>query len=90
MENLAEVSLPDSLDPSAATETSSDLQRPIDDLGLSERPRNCLKRAQVTTVGDLLERTRLELLAIPNFGEKSLDEVTARLDEFGLALASEA
>lgn len=89
VENLAEVSLPDSLDPSAATETSSDLQRPIDDLGLSERPRNCLKRAQVTTVGDLLERTRLELLAIPNFGEKSLDEVTARLDEFGLALASE-
>lgn len=88
VENLAEVSLPDSLDPSAATETSSDLLRPIDDLGLSERPRNCLKRAQVTTVGDLLQRTKLELLAIPNFGEKSLDEVTARLDEFGLALAS--
>jgi len=89
VENLAEVSLPDSLDPSAATETSSDLLRPIDDLGLSERPRNCLKRAQVTTVGALLERTALELLAIPNFGEKSLDEVTARLDELGLALASE-
>lgn len=88
VENLAEVSLPDSLDPSAATETSSDLLRPIDDLGLSERPRNCLKRAQVTTVGALLERTPLELLAIPNFGEKSLDEVTARLDELGLALAS--
>lgn len=88
VENLAEVSLPDSLDPSAATETSSDLIRPIDDLGLSERPRNCLKRAQVTTVGALLERTAEELLAIPNFGEKSLDEVTARLDELGLALAS--
>ena len=88
VENLAEVSLPDGLDPSAATEMPSDLLRPIDDLGLSERPRNCLKRAQVTTVGSLLERTPLELLAIPNFGEKSLDEVTARLDELGLALAA--
>ena len=88
VEDLAEVSLPDSLDPSAGTEMPSDLVRPIDDLGLSERPRNCLKRAQVTTVGALLERTALELLAIPNFGEKSLDEVTARLDELGLALAS--
>lgn len=88
VENLAEVSLPDGLDPSATPDMPSDLQRPIDELGLSERPRNCLKRAQVTTVGALLERTSLELLAIPNFGEKSLDEVTARLDELGLALAS--
>jgi len=88
VENLAEVSLPDSLDPSVDTEMPSDLLRPIEDLGLSERPRNCLKRAQVTTVGALLGRTALELLAIPNFGEKSLDEVTARLDELGLALAS--
>ena len=88
VENLAEVSLPDGLDPGAAPDGPSDLQRPIDELGLSERPRNCLKRAQVTTVGALLQRTPLELLAIPNFGEKSLDEVTARLDELGLALAS--
>ncbi|MDE0653740.1 MAG: DNA-directed RNA polymerase subunit alpha [bacterium] len=88
VENLAEVSLPDGLDPTTTSEMPSDLVRPIEDLGLSERPRNCLKRAQVTTVGALLERTPLELLAIPNFGEKSLDEVTARLDELGLALAS--
>ena len=88
VENLAEVSLPGGLDGAAAPEGPSDLLRPIDELGLSERPRNCLKRAQVTTVGALLERTPLELLAIPNFGEKSLDEVTARLDELGLALAS--
>lgn len=87
VEDLAEVSLPDGMDPSAAPDMPSDLMRPIDELGLSERPRNCLKRAQVTTVGALLERTPLELLAIPNFGEKSLDEVTARLDELGLALA---
>ena len=89
VESLAEVSLPEGMDPAAASEIPSDLLRPIEDLGHSERPRNCLKRAQVTTIGELLSRTRLELLAIPNFGEKSLDEVTARLDEFGLALASE-
>jgi DNA-directed RNA polymerase subunit alpha len=89
VEDLAEVSLPEGMDPSAAPDMPSDLLRPIDELGLSERPRNCLKRAQVTTVGALLARTPLELLAIPNFGEKSLDEVTARLDELGLALASD-
>ncbi len=88
VENLAEVSLPDRLDPDAWSEVSSDLLRSIDELGLSERPRNCLKRAQVTTIGALLERTPLQLLAIPNFGEKSLDEVRARLDEMGLALTS--
>ena len=90
VEDLAEVTLlPNESDPSSALETTSDLLQPIDDLGLSERPRNCLKRAQVTTVGALLQRTPLELLAIPNFGDKSLDEVTARLDELGLALAPE-
>ncbi|MCY3786052.1 MAG: DNA-directed RNA polymerase subunit alpha [bacterium] len=88
VENLAEVTLPDGMDPSSAPEGPEDLLRPIEELGLSERPRNCLKRAQVTTVGALLDRTPLELLAIPNFGEKSLDEVTARLDELGLALKS--
>ena len=89
VEGLAEVDLPAGFDSSGAADVPSDLLLSIDDLGLSERPRNCLKRAQVTTIGALVERTRLELLAIPNFGEKSLDEVQACLDELGLALASE-
>lgn len=89
VESLAEVDLPAGFDSSGAADVPSDLLLSIDDLGLSERPRNCLKRAQVTTIGALVERTRLELLAIPNFGEKSLDEVQACLDELGLALASE-
>ena len=50
---------------------------PIEDLDLSERPRNCLKRAQVNTIGELLEKTEDDLLAITNFGQKSLDEVNA-------------
>ena len=55
----------------------------IEDLDLSERPRNCLKRAQVNTIGELLEKTEDDLLAITNFGQKSLDEVIAKLDERG-------
>ncbi len=63
-----------------------DMDLPIEDLELSERPRNCLKRAQVNSVGELLQKTEDDLLAITNFGQKSLDEVTAKLDERGLSL----
>jgi DNA-directed RNA polymerase subunit alpha len=68
------------------TAGSPDLDLPIEDLDLSERPRNCLKRAQVNSVGELLEKTEEDLLAITNFGQKSLDEVIAKLDERGLSL----
>jgi DNA-directed RNA polymerase subunit alpha len=69
-----------------STSGSPDLDLAIEDLDLSERPRNCLKRAQVNTIGELVERTADDLLAITNFGQKSLDEVIQRLDERGLAL----
>jgi DNA-directed RNA polymerase subunit alpha len=65
---------------------SPDLDLPIEDLDLSERPRNCLKRAQINTIGELLLKTEDDLLAITNFGQKSLDEVIAKLDERGLSL----
>ena len=71
-----------------STSGSPDLDLPIEDLDLSERPRNCLKRAQVNTIGELVERTADDLLAITNFGQKSLDEVLQKLDERGLALRS--
>ena len=66
--------------------TSPDLDLPIEDLDLSERPRNCLKRAQINTVGELLTKTEDDLLNITNFGQKSLDEVKQKLDERGLTL----
>ena len=69
-----------------ATTSSPDLELPIEDLDLSERPRNCLKRAQVNTVGELLTKTEDDLLNITNFGQKSLDEVKEKLDERGLSL----
>ena len=71
----------------ATTTTGSpDLDLPIEDLDLSERPRNCLKRAQVNSIGELLLKTEDDLLAITNFGQKSLDEVIVKLDERGLSL----
>src|SRR4051812_11815213 len=73
-------------DVGAATSGSPDLDLPIEDLDLSERPRNCLKRAQINTVGELVLKTEDDLLAITNFGQKSLDEVLQKLDERGLAL----
>jgi len=65
---------------------SPDLDLLIEDLDLSERPRNCLKRAQVNTVGELLLKSEDDLLAVTNFGQKSLDEVIQKLDERGLSL----
>jgi DNA-directed RNA polymerase subunit alpha len=65
---------------------SPDLELAIEDLDLSERPRNCLKRAQINTIGELLTKTEDDLLNITNFGQKSLDEVKAKLDERGLSL----
>ncbi|MEY2475244.1 MAG: DNA-directed polymerase subunit alpha [Actinomycetota bacterium] len=73
-------------DVSAQTSGSPDYDLPIEDLDLSERPRNCLKRAQVNSVGELVEKTVDDLLAITNFGQKSLDEVIQKLDERGLSL----
>ncbi|MGI9625166.1 MAG: DNA-directed RNA polymerase subunit alpha [Acidimicrobiales bacterium] len=75
-------------DVATGTAGSPDLELPIEDLDLSERPRNCLKRAQVNTVGELLRKTEDDLLAITNFGQKSLDEVIVKLDERGLQLAT--
>jgi DNA-directed RNA polymerase subunit alpha len=71
---------------SDAASSSPDLDLPIEDLDLSERPSNCLKRAQVNTIGELLTKTEDDLLNITNFGQKSLDEVKQKLDERGLSL----
>jgi len=69
-----------------AGSSSPDLELPIEDLDLSERPSNCLKRAQINTIGELLTKTEDDLLNITNFGQKSLDEVKQKLDERGLSL----
>jgi len=62
------------------------LQTPIEELELSVRPYNCLKRAGIHTIGDLVQRTEEEIANVKNFGRKSLEEVTEKLAALGLSL----
>jgi DNA-directed RNA polymerase subunit alpha len=59
---------------------------PIEELDLSVRPYNCLKRAGIQTVGDLVKKSEEEVAAVKNFGRKSLDEVREKLAAHGLSL----
>jgi DNA-directed RNA polymerase subunit alpha len=61
----------------------------IEELELGVRSYNCLKRAGVQTVGDLVRKTRSELNAIPNFGSKSIEEVIETLQARGLDLSQD-
>ena len=68
---------------------SGELATIIEDLNLSVRSYNCLKREGVNTVGDLVQRSEQELMDIRNFGQKSIEEVKAKLEELGLSLREE-
>jgi DNA-directed RNA polymerase subunit alpha len=61
----------------------------IEELELGVRSYNCLKRAGIQTVGDLVSKTEGELNAIPNFGKKSIDEVIETLHARGLGLRND-
>jgi DNA-directed RNA polymerase subunit alpha len=61
----------------------------IEELELGVRSYNCLKRAGIQTVGDLVSKSEGELAAIPNFGKKSIDEVIETLSQRGLALRTD-
>ena len=61
----------------------------IDDLELSARSSNCLKRAGIQTLGDLVQKDISELIQIKNFGKKSADEINGKLKQFGLELKLE-
>lgn len=65
---------------------STMLETPISDFELSVRARNCLKKMNISTLGDLLRTTEAELLAYKNFGETSLQEIKAMLSQKGLRL----
>lgn len=65
---------------------AADLALPIEDLNMSVRSYNCLKREGIHTVGELVTRSEADLMDIRNFGAKSIDEVKAKLHELGLAL----
>jgi len=65
---------------------AADLALPIEELDLTVRSYNCLKREGIHTVGELVSRSEADLLDIRNFGAKSIDEVKAKLVGMGLAL----
>ena len=65
------------------------LEMPIEDLELSVRSYNCLKRAGISTVQDLANKTEADMMKVRNLGKKSLDEVTNKLHSLELNFASE-
>jgi len=62
------------------------LETSIEDMELSPRSSNCLKRANINTVDDLIKRTKSDMLKVRNLGSKSLDEIIIKLESLGLAL----
>ena len=70
------------------SEKNSELGKLIEDLDFSVRTYNCLKRAAINTVGDLIARSEDDMIKVRNLGKKSLDEVIAKLEEMGLHLAN--
>ena len=59
----------------------------IEELDLSVRSFNCLKRANINTVEDLISKTQEEMMKVRNLGRKSLEEVEHKLEMMGLSLA---
>ena len=65
------------------------LEMTIEELDLSVRSFNCLKRANINTVEDLISKTEDEMMKVRNLGRKSLEEVINKLAMMGLSLASD-
>lgn len=73
----------------SADRPDAKLAMTIDELDLSVRSFNCLKRANINTVADLISKTGEDMMKVRNMGKKSLDEVQKKLEMMGLSLASE-
>ena len=68
-------------------EKNRNLEKPIEDLDLSVRSYNCLKRAGIHTLGELIEKSEEDMMKVRNLGKKSLKEVKQKLEEMTLSLA---
>ena len=77
---------PISIEAPKATSVDPILLRPVDDLELTVRSANCLKAENIHYIGDLVQRTEVELLRTPNLGKKSLTEIKEVLQSHGLML----
>ena len=88
--NLTEISI--ATDVMKEVDTTSDdriLERTIEELDLSVRSYNCLKRAGINTVYDLTEKSEAEMMKVRNLGRKSLEEVKIKLADLGLGLKND-
>ena len=91
-DELMSKDLGEQAEPVAVTEELPDPQsadparRPISELDLSVRSRRIVDLLKIRTIGDLAGKTEAELLACPNFGQTSLNEIKTKLDELGLSL----
>ena len=74
---------------SSTDENGKVLEMVIEELDLSVRSFNCLKRASIYTVEDLINKTEEDMMKVRNLGRKSLEEVIAKLDSLGLTLKKE-
>ena len=83
VENMASQSL---LVSSKEDKTIKLLEMSIEDMDLSVRSYNCLKRANINTVEDLTKKSEDDMLKVKNLGRKSLDEVINKLTSYGLSL----
>ena len=88
--NLTEIAI--ATDVMKEVDTTSDdriLERTIEELDLSVRSYNCLKRAGINTVYDLTEKSEPEMMKVRNLGRKSLEEVKVKLADLGLGLKND-
>jgi DNA-directed RNA polymerase subunit alpha len=91
-DELMNKDLGETTEPQVRTEEQPDpnnpdpTRRPISELDLSVRSRRIVDLLKIRTIGDLAAKTEAELLACPNFGQTSLNEIKTKLDEFGMAL----
>ena len=61
-------------------------EKPIEEMELSVRSYNCLKRAGIETIGDLAKKTKGEMMKVRNMGAKSMEEVIQKLESYGIVL----
>jgi len=83
---LDDTSVNEAAAPQAEAQIDPILLRPVDDLELTVRSANCLKAESIFLIGDLIQRTEVELLKTPNLGKKSLTEIKDVLATRGLSL----
>jgi DNA-directed RNA polymerase subunit alpha len=72
--------------PKEEKEENNLLNLSIDELDLSVRSYNCLKRANINTIGELVKHSTEDLMKVRNLGKKSLEEIVSKLEQMGLSL----